>query len=170
MEFQHAINYIFAQIIVILITFLISFLITFSHSMRKMCYERTKIKICRKRFSTLTIPSTSFLQPSWIWTVTFHLHFTRGVFPCNHCRPVQDECQVSRVCMAGPNCLCVTTLRPRKITYVHDTHAVSDYVLLLHNTEFSRPLRLIVQCQLNKKPLMCQQLIIIYIIVIKYSQ
>ena len=43
--------------------------------------------------------------------------------------------------------------------YVQDTHAVSDYVLLLHNTKFSMPLRLTVQCQLNKEQLMYQQLI-----------
>ena len=34
-----------------------------------MCDERTKIKICRKFFSTFLIPSASFLQPSWILTV-----------------------------------------------------------------------------------------------------
>ena len=52
------------------------------------------------------------------------------------------------------------------IHYIHKTQAVSDYVLLLHNTKFGMPLRLTVQCQLNKKPLMCQQLIIVYLIVI----
>ena len=35
--------------------------------------------------------------------------------------------------------------------YTHDTHAVSDYVLLLHNTKFGMPLWLTVQCELNKK-------------------
>ena len=36
------------------------------------------------------------------------------------------------------------------IHYMHDTHAVSDYVLLLHNTKFFTPLTLTVQYQLNK--------------------
>ena len=114
----HVINYIFVQVIVILITFVITFLITFSHSLRKMCYERTKIKICHKYFSTFLIPSASFLQPSWISTVTFHLHITSRVFPSTRYRPVQDEYHVSCVWMDGPNCLCVTTLRPRHITYM----------------------------------------------------
>ena len=83
-----------------------------------MCYERTKIKICHKCFSTFLIPSASFLQPSWISTVTFHLHINSRVFPFTHYRPVQDEYHVSLVCMAGPNCLWVTTLRQRHITYI----------------------------------------------------
>ena len=41
-----------------------------------MCYVRTKIQICHKYFSTFLIPSASFLQPSWISTVTFHLRIT----------------------------------------------------------------------------------------------
>ena len=68
----HVINYNFARVIVIIIRFLI----TFSHSLRKMCYEKTKTKICHTCFSTFRIPSASFLQPSWISTVTFHLHIT----------------------------------------------------------------------------------------------
>ena len=83
-----------------------------------MCYERTKIKLSHKCFSIFLIQSGSFLQPFWIWTVTFHLHITSGVFPSTHYRPVQDEYHVSWVCMAGPNCLHVTTPRPCHITYM----------------------------------------------------
>ena len=107
----HVINYNFAQVIVILIPFLI----TFSHSLRKCFMKRTKIKICHKSFSTFLIPSSAFLQPSWISTVTFYL---RRAFPSTHYRPVQDEYHVSCVCMAGPNYLCVTTLMPCHITYI----------------------------------------------------
>ena len=114
----HVIKYNFAQVIVILITFLIAFLITCSLSLRKMCYERTKIKICHKCFSTFLIPFAAFLQPSWISTVPFHLCITIPVFLSTHYRPVQDEYHVSWVCMAGPNCLNVTTLRPRHISYI----------------------------------------------------
>ena len=53
----HVINYTFAQVIVILNTFLITLLITFSDSLRKMCHERTKIKIRHTCFSTFLIPS-----------------------------------------------------------------------------------------------------------------
>ena len=83
----HVINYIFAQVFLVLITFLI----TFSHSLRKICYERRKIKICHKCFSTFLIPSAYFLLPSWISTVTFHLHTTCRVFPSTHYWPVQDN-------------------------------------------------------------------------------
>ena len=78
--------------------------------------------------------------------------------------PVQDKHHVSWVWMAGPNCLRVTTLimwlMPSHIPYItymipkmylDDTHAVSDYVLWLHNTKFHMPLRLTIKCQLNKK-------------------
>ena len=99
-------NHNFAQVIVIIITFLISF----SHSVRKMCYERTKNKICHKYFSTFLIPSASFLQPSWILTVIFHLSMTSNVFPSAHYRSVQDEYHVSWVCMASPNCLYIHIL------------------------------------------------------------
>ena len=121
--------------------------------MRKLCYERMKIKNFHKCYSTFLIPTASFLQSSWISTVTFHLCITSCVFPSTHYRPVQDEYHVSWVCMAGPNCLCVTTLRPRHITYItiHDTNAVLDFVLLLHNTKFGMLLRLTVQCHLNEK-------------------
>ena len=54
--------------------------------------------------------------------------------------------------------------------YIHDTHAVSNYVLLLLNTKFGMPLRLTVQYQLNNKPLVYQQWIIVYLIVIICSQ
>ena len=80
-----------------------------------MCYDRTKIKICHKCFLIFLIPSASFLQPSWISTATFHLHITSRVFP--HW-PVQDECHVSWVCMAGPKCYCYNIIRPRHITYI----------------------------------------------------
>ena len=101
-----------------------------------MCYERTKIKICHKSFLTFLMPSASFLQPSWISTVTFHLRITSRLFPSTHYRPVQDEYHVSWVCMARINCLCVTNTQAGSyyIHYIHDTHAVSDYVLLLYNT------------------------------------
>ena len=131
-----------------------------------MCYERTKIKICHNVVvTTFLIPSASFLHPSWISTVTFHLHITSRVFPSTQYRPVQYH--VSWACMAAPNFMRVTTLRPR---HIHDTHAVSDYVLLLHNTKFRLPLRLTVQCQLNKKTFMHQQLIIVYLIIIICNQ
>ena len=114
----HVINYNFDQVFVILITFLVTFLITFLHSLRKMCHERTKIKICHKCFSTFLIPSAFFLQQSWITTITFYLRITSRIFPSTHYRPVQYEYHVSWVCMAGPNCLWVTTLWPRHITYI----------------------------------------------------
>ena len=54
-----------------------------------MSYERTKIKICNKCVLTFLIPSASFLQLSWISTVTLYLHITSRVFPSTHYRPVQ---------------------------------------------------------------------------------
>ena len=36
------------------------------------------------------------------------------------------------------------------IHYIHDTHAVSDYVLLLRNPNLGMPPRLTIQCQLKK--------------------
>ena len=138
-----------------------------------MCYVRTKIKICRKCFSTFLIPSASFLQPSLISTVTFHLRITSRVFPSTHYRPVQDL-RVS--CIMGVNgrsklLACDNTHAVSYyIHYIHDTYAVSDYVSVLHNTKFHMPLRLTIKCQLNKIPLMYQQLIIVYLNEIICSQ
>ena len=139
-----------------------------------MCYQGTKIKICHKCFSAFIIPSASFLQPAWISTVTFHLCSTSLVFPSKY---LLQTCARRVSCIMGvygwfkllpcDNTQAVSYY----IHYIHDTHAVSDYVLVLHNTKFSMPLRLTVQCQLNKKnTLMYQQLIIVYIIVIICSQ
>ena len=75
----HVINYNFTQVIVILLPFLVTFLITFSHSLWKMCFERTKINLCHKCFSTFLLPSASFLHPSWIYTLLaayFYLFIT----------------------------------------------------------------------------------------------
>ena len=63
-----------------------------------------------------------------------------------------------------------TQATPYFMHYIHDTQAVSDYVLLLHNIKFGMPLRLNVQYQSHKKTLMYQQLIIVYLIVIRSSQ
>ena len=52
-----------------------------------MCYERTKIKFCHKCFSTFLVPSASFLQPSLISTLTFHLRIAIRVFPSTHYYP-----------------------------------------------------------------------------------
>ena len=53
------------------------------------------------------------------------------------------------------------------IHYIHDTHACGVRLCaLLHDTMFGMPLRLSVQCQLNKKLLIYQQLIIVYLIVL----
>ena len=65
----HVINYNFAQVIVILVTFLI----TFSHSLRKMCYKRTKIKICHMCFSIFLIPSAFFSRGKKM-RITFFFH------------------------------------------------------------------------------------------------
>ena len=66
--------------------------------------KERKSKICHKCFTPFLIPSASFLQPSWISTVTFHPWITSRIFPSTHYRPVQDEYHVSWVCMAGQNC------------------------------------------------------------------
>ena len=146
------------------------FLITFSHLLKKICYERAKIKICHKCFLTFLIPSAYFLLPSWISTVTFHLHITSGVFPSMYSLQTCAR-HVSWVCMAGPNCLCDNTHAMsyyiHDTHYIHDTFAVSDYV---HKTKFCMPLRLTVQCNLNQKTLMYQLLIIVDLIVIICSQ
>ena len=94
----HAIKYNFVQVIVITIIFLITFLNYILTLIETMCYEKTKIKICHKCF--------------------FHLHITCRIFPSTHYRPLQDEYHVSWVCVGGSNCLRVTTLRPRHITYI----------------------------------------------------
>ena len=85
-----------------------------SENYPKKTTKKTNIKICHKCFSTFLIPSSTFLEPSWMSTVTFHLY----IFPSTHYRPVQDQYHVSWVCMVGPNCLGVTTLGPRQITYM----------------------------------------------------
>ena len=69
-------------------------------------------------FSTFLIPYASFLQPSWISTVTFLLSITNRIFPSTYYRPVQDEYHVSCVCTVGPNYLLVKTLMPSHITYI----------------------------------------------------
>ena len=72
---------------------------------------------------------------------------------------ITDLCKTSimyhgcvTVCMAGPTPWS-KLLAKCHITYVYDTHAVLDNVLLLHNTKFGMPLRLTVQCELNKNHL-----------------
>ena len=84
----------------------IYFISIWSNVVGWVCYERTKIKICQKCFSTFLILSASFLQTSW------------RKFPSTHYRPVQDEYRVSWVCMAGPNYLPMIKLRPGHITYM----------------------------------------------------
>ena len=84
----HGINSNFAQVTIISITFLI----TFSDLLRKMCYERTKINICPECFSTFLIPSASFLQPSWILTVTFHLYALSAAY---FHLPITNLCKTS---------------------------------------------------------------------------
>ena len=132
-----------------------------------MCSEITKIKICHRCFLIFLIPSASFLQPSWISTVTFHLRITSRVFTSTHSRPVQDEYHVSWVYMAGPNCLCVTTLRPR---HIHVTYMATRQCRIMYSYYTTSSTIFTIQCQLNKKPLMYQQLIIVYLIVIICSQ
>ena len=123
-----------------------TFLITFSHSLRKMCYKRTKITGFHKCFSTFLIPSASFIQPSWISTVTFHRCTTSSrVFPSTtDYRPIQDKYHVSWVYIVYgfSKLLACDKIQALSyyIHYIHDTHAVSDYVLLFHNTKFGMPL------------------------------
>ena len=103
--------------------------------------------------TTFLISSASFLQPSWISTVTFH-----------------QRSKASNMYLYDWSKLLVCDNTQAVSYYIHDTQTVSDYVLLLHNTKFAMPLRLAIQCQLNKKPLMYQKLIIVYFIVIMCSQ
>ena len=84
-----------------------------------MSHKRTKIKIGHKCFSIFLIPSATFLYPSWIYTVTFHIHIPSRVFPFTHYRPVRDEYHVSWVYMAGPSCLRMSTLRPVILHTLH---------------------------------------------------
>ena len=131
-------------------------------------------------FFNISNSPACFLQPSWISTVAFHLRITIHVFPSTNFRPSQDKYHVSWVCMAGPNCLSVTTLLPRHITYITYMTPMQCRIIYSYYTtpslvyqcelNVSYVIIIICQCELDKKTLMCQHLIIVYHIVIIRSQ
>ena len=136
-----------------------------------MCYERTKIKICQVFFNISN--SLCFFSPAIL--------DLDSNFPSTHYWPCISIYSIL-TCARRVSCImgvygwsklhgCNNTKAGTYYKhYIHDTHAVSDYVLLLHNKKFSMPLRLTIQCQLNKTLLMYLQLIIVYLIVIICSQ
>ena len=104
----HVINHNFAQVIV-------------------------KIKICQRCF--WIIPSASFFQPTWISTVTFNLRLLASYFHLL----ITDLCKTSIMGVYGWSKLLAcdnTQDMSYYIHYIYNTHAVSDYVLILHNTKF----------------------------------
>ena len=87
-----------------------------------MCYERTKIKICHKCFSTFLIPSVFFLPPSSIQTVTFHLHYQTCIFIYS-----------LQTCTSRVSCI-MGVYRWSKLLACDNTHAASYYIHYIHDT------------------------------------